>query len=111
MEITSKTQATEQVQTNPMTFAKELKDLRQRLGLSQVEAAAALHMSKDWVSICERGGSVPNLISQAGALQILRAAVVAANANEAAKAEAYRRTLAASNDAFAERYVPTTIHR
>ena len=110
MEITSKTQATEQVQTNPMTFARELKDLRQHLGLSQVEAASMLGMSKDWVSICERGGSIPNLISQAGALQILRAAVVAANAKATAKAEAYRRTLAASNAAFAERYTPQINH-
>jgi transcriptional regulator with XRE-family HTH domain len=51
-----------------MTFAAKLKSERQRLGLSQADAARLLDMSAEWVSKCERDLTVPLLITQEGAL-------------------------------------------
>jgi len=57
-----------------MDFAKQLKSARQRLGLTQSEAALVVDMSAEWVSKCERGLTIPPGISQEGALERLRAA-------------------------------------
>lgn len=55
-----------------MTFSEQLKSERKRLGLNQAEAAAVVEMSAEWVSKCERGLTVPPLISQEGALARLK---------------------------------------
>jgi len=57
-----------------MTFAEKLKTARERLGLTQAEAALVVDMSAEWVSKCERGLTIPPAISQEGAMARLRAA-------------------------------------
>jgi transcriptional regulator with XRE-family HTH domain len=44
-----------------VTFATMLKELRAKLGFSQREMAAALHVSRDVISRWERGTSEPAL--------------------------------------------------
>jgi len=55
-------------------FSATLRLHRERLGLTQAEAALVVDMSAEWVSKCERGLTVPPAISQEGALERLRAA-------------------------------------
>jgi len=55
-------------------FASKLRMHRERLGLTQAEAALVVDMSTEWVSKCERGVNVPPAISQEGALERLRSA-------------------------------------
>ena len=57
-----------------MNFALKLKTARERLGLTQAEAALVVDMSAEWVSKCERGLTVPPAISREGALERLRVA-------------------------------------
>lgn len=56
------------------TFAEQLKAARERLGLTQSEAALVVDMSAEWISKCERALTIPPAISQEGALERLRAA-------------------------------------
>jgi transcriptional regulator with XRE-family HTH domain len=51
-----------------MTFAEQLKAHRQRLGLTQSEAAALLDVSASWVDKAERNKRDPLAITQEGAL-------------------------------------------
>lgn len=51
-----------------MTFAEKLKFHRQRLGLTQSEAAALLDVSASWVDKAEREQREPLPITQEGAL-------------------------------------------
>lgn len=56
-----------------MTFAEKLKAERERLGLTQVECAEALAVSKSWVEKAERGEREPHILMQEGALARLKA--------------------------------------
>ena len=56
-----------------MIFAEQLRAARERLGITQPEAARIVNMSAEWVSKCERGPTIPPTISQEGALARLRA--------------------------------------
>ena len=51
-----------------MTFAEQLKSQRQRLGLTQSEAAELLEVSASWVDKAEREMRMPIKITQEGAL-------------------------------------------
>lgn len=51
-----------------MTFAEHLKGQRQRLGLTQSEAADLLEVSASWVDKAEREIRTPIKITQEGAL-------------------------------------------
>ena len=51
-----------------MTFAEQLKGQRQRLGLTQSEAADLLEVSASWVDKAERKIRTPIKITQEGAL-------------------------------------------
>lgn len=51
-----------------MTFAEQLKRQRQRLGLTQSEAAELLEVSASWVDKAEREIRTPIKITQEGAL-------------------------------------------
>lgn len=51
-----------------MTFAEQLKAHRQRLGLTQSEAAELLEVSASWVDKAEREQREPLKITQEGAL-------------------------------------------
>lgn len=51
-----------------MAFAEKLKAARERLGLTQAEAARLLDVSFEAVSKWERGLSTPAAITQEGAL-------------------------------------------
>jgi transcriptional regulator with XRE-family HTH domain len=51
-----------------MTFAEQLKGQRQRLGLTQSEAADVLEVSASWVDKAEREIRTPIKITQEGAL-------------------------------------------
>lgn len=55
-----------------MTFAEQLKSQRQRLGLTQSEAAELLEVSASWVDKAEREQREPLKITQEGALARLR---------------------------------------
>lgn len=55
-----------------MSFADQLKAERQRLGISQTQAAELLEVSFEAVSKWERGLSVPPKIAQEGALARLK---------------------------------------
>lgn len=55
-----------------MTFAEQLKGQRQRLGLTQSEAAEALEVSASWVDKAEREIRTPIKITQEGALERLK---------------------------------------
>lgn len=57
-----------------MDFAEKLKAARERLGLTQTEAAALLDVSFEAVSKWERGLSTPAAIAQEGALARLSSA-------------------------------------
>lgn len=59
---------TESQQTPEMTFAEQLKSQRQRLGLTQSEAADLLEVSASWVDKAEREIRTPIKITQEGAL-------------------------------------------
>jgi len=63
-----------------MSFAEKLKAARERLGLTQAEAAALLDVSFEAVSKWERGLSTPAAITQEGALSRLSSAGRAAGA-------------------------------
>ena len=63
-----------------MSFAAELKAARERLGLTQAEAASLLGVSFEAVSKWERGLSTPAEITQEGARARLSAAGRAAGA-------------------------------
>lgn len=56
-----------------MDFSEKLKAERERLGLTQAEAAAALDVSFEAVSKWERSLSTPSVITQEGAIARLRA--------------------------------------
>lgn len=51
-----------------MNFAKQLKSLRQRIGLTQSEAAELLEVSASWVDKAEREIRTPIKITQEGAI-------------------------------------------
>lgn len=51
-----------------MTFSEQLKAHRQRLGLTQSEAAELLEVSASWVDKAEREQREPLKITQEGAL-------------------------------------------
>ena len=51
-----------------MTFAEQLKSQRQRLGLTQSEAAEMLEVSASWVDKAEREIRTPIKITQEGAI-------------------------------------------
>lgn len=51
-----------------MTFAEQLKGQRQRLGLTQSEAAGLLEVSASWVDKAEREIRTPIKITQEGAI-------------------------------------------
>jgi len=51
-----------------MTFAEQLKGQRQRLGLTQSEAADLLEVSASWVDKAEREIRTPIKITQEGAI-------------------------------------------
>lgn len=51
-----------------MSFADQLKSQRQRLGLTQSEAAELLEVSASWVDKAEREIRTPIKITQEGAL-------------------------------------------
>jgi len=51
-----------------MNFAKQLKSERERLGLTQEEAAQALSASKSWVEKAEYSTRDPHILLQEGAL-------------------------------------------
>jgi transcriptional regulator with XRE-family HTH domain len=55
-----------------MTFAKQLKSERQRLGMTRVEAARLLEVSASWVDKAERDVREPIKITQEGALARLK---------------------------------------
>lgn len=57
---------------NNMTFAKQLKSERQRLGMTRVEAARLLEVSASWVDKAERDVREPIKITQEGALARLK---------------------------------------
>jgi len=63
-----------------MDFAEKLKAARERLGLTQTDAAALLDVSFEAVSKWERGLSTPAAIAQEGALARLSSAGRAAGA-------------------------------
>lgn len=50
-----------------MSFAEQLKNQRQRLGLTQSEAAELLEVSASWVDKAEREIRTPIKITQEGA--------------------------------------------
>lgn len=54
-----------------MSFAEQLKNQRQRLGLTQSEAAELLEVSASWVDKAEREIRTPIKITQEGALSRL----------------------------------------
>ena len=51
-----------------MTFAQQLKTQRDRLGLTQAEAARLLSVSASWVDKAERDQRAPHVLMQEGAL-------------------------------------------
>lgn len=51
-----------------MNFPEQLKGERERLGLTQAQAAAALSVSASWVDKVERDLRVPHVLMQEGAL-------------------------------------------
>lgn len=55
-----------------MKFCDQIKQERQRLGLTQSELAAVLGVSMEWVSKTERDLTTPLEITQEGALARLR---------------------------------------
>lgn len=57
-----------------MTFADQLRDERQRLGLTQAEAATLLDVARDTVAAWESQRNTPIALTQEGALARLRAA-------------------------------------
>lgn len=57
-----------------MTFAQQLKTARERLGLTQAEAAPLLDVSSSWIDKAERTQRTPHVLMQEGALARLRAA-------------------------------------
>ena len=57
---------------DPKSFAAALKMHRDRLGLTQAEAATLLDVSHEAVSKWERGLSTPSAITQEGALSRLK---------------------------------------
>jgi transcriptional regulator with XRE-family HTH domain len=63
-----------------MDFAEQLKSARQRLGLTQPEAAALLDVSPSWIDKAERVQRAPHVLMQEGALARLSAAGRAAAA-------------------------------
>jgi len=56
-----------------MIFADQLRAARERLGITQPEAANILDVSAEWVSKTERNLTTPLAITQEGALARLRA--------------------------------------
>lgn len=55
-----------------MNFATQLKSERERLGLTQEEAAKALSASKSWVEKAEYSSRDPHILLQEGALARLK---------------------------------------
>ncbi len=55
-----------------MSFGEKLKSERERLGLTQAEAAALLEVSKSALEKWEAGIKTPKLITQEGALERLK---------------------------------------
>lgn len=55
-----------------MTFPQQLKSERERLGLTQAEAAAILSVSASWVDKTERKEREPHVLMQEGALARLK---------------------------------------
>lgn len=72
-----------------MTFAEQLKAHRQRLGLTQSEAAELLEVSASWVDKAEREQREPLKITQEGALaRLSKAAKLRKGTNDLRQARA-----------------------
>jgi len=69
-----------------VTFAEQLIDYRERLGLSRAEAAQLLGLTEMTVGLWERGLREPKAGTQEGALHMLDWAIRYAEASEAASA-------------------------